>query len=102
MTDEIRQLAFALKALAESNIAFGGVLRDEVESRLETNRILGQIHDQNASILAAIERGNERHRESEKAIRVLQSDVRKHAERLVAVEKVTGVHHVVGHPGAER
>ncbi len=86
-----RMIAHAVKSLAESVQGIGGVLRGEVASRLETNRILALIHDQNGEILKAIERGNERHRESEKAIRVLQSTVKNHGERIVTLEQATGI-----------
>lgn len=93
MSEELRQLAHAIKALAESNQGIGGVVREQVASQRETNRVLGLIHDQNAAMLSHMERFNERHKESERNIRIVTSEVRvlksqlqAHGERIEAAE----------------
>lgn len=90
MSDEIRQLAHAVKALAESNQGIGAVLRAEVARGTETNRLLGAIFEQNAEMLELLRVSNGRHNESEKAIRVLQSVTKEHGQRIVTLEQAAG------------
>lgn len=89
--DELRQLATAIKALAESNQGIGGVVREQVASQNETNRVLGLIHDQNAEILKHMETFGVRQRDSERHLRVVQSSLKKHGERLERVEAALGI-----------
>lgn len=89
--DELRQLAHAIKALAESNQGIGGVLREEVAGRIETNRILALIHDQNAMMLDEMRMFNRRALESERLIRVLQSELKSHDQRIVTLESTAGL-----------
>jgi len=89
--DELRQLATAIKALAESNQGIGGVVREQVASQNETNRVLGLIHDQNAEILRHMESFNSRHSQSERKIRLLESQLGKHGERLERAEAALGI-----------
>lgn len=91
MSEEMRQLATAIKALAESNQGIGGVVREQVASQHETNRVLGLIHDQNAAILAHMESFNHRHSQSERKIRLLESQQGIHGERLERVEAALGI-----------
>lgn len=91
MSDELRQLAHAIKALAESNQGIGGVLREEVAGRIETNRILALIHDQNATMLDEMRMFNRRALESERLIRVLQSELKSHDQRIVTLESTAGL-----------
>ncbi len=91
MSDELRQLATAIKALAESNQGIGGIVREQVASQHETNRVLGLIHDQNAEILRHMESFNSRHSQSERSIRVVQLSLAKHGERLERVETALGI-----------
>ena len=93
MSEEMRMLAHAVKALAESNLGIGNVLREFVVGGQETNRILASIHDQNGEILSQLSTMNERHVESEKAIRVVQSTLTTHAQHLKRLEVKVGVPH---------
>jgi len=91
VNDELRQLATAIKALAESNQGIGGVVREQVASQNETNRVLGLIHDQNAEILKHMETFSVRQRDSERHLRVVQSSLKEHGERLERVEAALGI-----------
>lgn len=91
MADELKQLATAIVALAESNQGIGGALREQMAIQSETNRVLGLIHDQNASILEQVKLSNDRHRDSERAILKVKSVVQDHGERLAKVESAVGL-----------
>ena len=91
MSDDLRQLATAIKALAESNQGIGGVVREQVASQRETNRVLGLIHDQNAAILKHMESFSERASQSERKIRILESAINRHGERLERAEAALGI-----------
>ena len=91
MSDELRQLAHAIKALAESNQGIGGVLRAQVAASAETNRYLGQIASQNEQILEQLNSFNGRQTDSERAIRALQSSHRQHEQRLARTEERLGL-----------
>ena len=86
-------LAHAVKALAEAHMGMGNVLREMVAGSQETNRILGLIHDQNAHIVERLDAMNDRHTESEKAIRVVQTALSTHAQHLKRVEAKVGIPH---------
>ena len=85
-SDEMRQLATAIKTLAESNQGIGGIVRELVASQGETNRVLGLIHDQNAAVLAHMESFAQRHSQSERRIRVVESVLTSNVERLERIE----------------
>jgi hypothetical protein len=91
VSEELRMLAHATKALAESNLGLGNVLREVVVSSGETNRILAAIHDQNAEILSQLEKSNGRQLESEKAIRVVQSTQTTHGRHIKRLEIQAGI-----------
>lgn len=84
-------LAHAVKALAEAHLGMGDVLRQMVAGSLETNRILGLIHDQNAHIAERLDAMGARHSESEKAIRVVQSTQHTHAQHIARLEAQAGI-----------
>lgn len=84
MSDELRQLATAIKALAESNQGLGGLVRELVSQQGETNRVLGSIHEQLAGVGEYMTKSDERHADSERMIRVVQSDIR-HLKATVQV-----------------
>jgi septal ring factor EnvC (AmiA/AmiB activator) len=91
MSDELRQLAHAIKALAESNQGIGGVLRAQVAASTETNRYLGKIASQNEQILEQLNSFNGRQTDSERAIRALQSSNRQHEQRIARTEERLGL-----------
>lgn len=93
MSDELRQLATAIVALAESNQGIGGALREQIAIHVEadkrsaaaqgeTNAFLAKISHQNAQILEQLEMSAERHRDSEREIRVVKSIATNNANRL--------------------
>lgn len=84
-------LAHAVKALAESNLGIGNVLREVVAGSHETNRILAGIFDQNAEILSQMEKINGRQADSEKNIRVIESVQRAHGQHIKRLEVQAGV-----------
>lgn len=86
--EDIRQLATAVVSLAESNQGIGGILREWAATQAETNRILGRIHDQNATLLGHVEEMATAQRESDRAIRLLKS---QHGRRLDKIEQVVGI-----------
>lgn len=112
MSDELRQLATAIMALADSNRGIGAVLQSQadlqqsqIDTGRETNRMLGEISRQQAEIIERIEKSNERHAESSSRIAAvkkvvdngevergrLKSTVHRHGERLSRVEEVLGI-----------
>ena len=91
MSEELRILAHAVKALADSNLGQGNVLRESLVTAQETNRILGLIHDQNADILGQMEMLNKRQGESEREFRVLRSTVSTHAQHIKRLEAQGGI-----------
>lgn len=98
MADEdIRQLATAIVALADSQHEIGAALREENASRGETNRILAGIYDQNEQILEQIRLSNDRHRDSEKKLRAHEQKLSVHTEHLVTIGQAIGI----PYPGAE-
>ena len=100
MSEELRELAHAIVALAESNQGIGGVLREVVAMSREQVRVLGLIHDQNATIADEMRMMNERHSSSERRhsssegkIRVLESSVKLHDQRFIPIEEALGLAH---------
>ncbi len=98
MNEETKMLAHAIKSLADAHIGMGNVFREMVISSQETNRILGLIHDQNAHIVERLDGMNERHTQSEKAIRVaeqrasmLEHTQRSHAQHIARLETKAGI-----------
>jgi predicted house-cleaning NTP pyrophosphatase (Maf/HAM1 superfamily) len=88
MSEDIRQLAHAIVALADSNAGIGGSLREQAANQAETNRILASIHDQNAEILSQMKTFNQRASESEREIRVIKLD---HGKRFARIESHIGL-----------
>ncbi len=88
MSEDIRQLAHAIVALADSNAGIGGALREHAAKADETNRILGAIHDQNAEILSQMKTFNQRAYESEREIRVIKLE---HGKRFARIESHIGL-----------
>jgi hypothetical protein len=91
MSEELRMLAHAVKALAESNLGIGNVMREVVVGGQETNRILAGIYDQNAEILSQMEKINGRQADSEKAMRVVESVQRAHGKHIKRLEVQAGL-----------
>ena len=91
MSEEQRMLAHAVKALAESNLGIGNVLREVVAGSQETNRILAGIYDQNAEILSQMEKINGRQADSEKQSRVVQSTQNTHGRHIKRLEIQAGI-----------
>ncbi len=102
MSDELRQLATAIVALAESNQGIGGALREQIAIHVEadkrsavaqgeTNAFLAKISQQNALILEQLENSSVRHRDSERKLRAVELAVGKNDARLIKVEKHLGI-----------
>ena len=91
MTDELRELAHAIEALAKSNMGIGDWARQTLATNQEQCVILGKIHDQQGEILAEMNIMNGRHVESERHIRVIGSELRQYVQRVERIEEHLGL-----------
>jgi hypothetical protein len=83
-------LATAIESLAKATQGQGSLLRELISSQNETNRALGRIYNQNASIVESMEKSVERHATSERQIRAVKSVQGEHGERLTKIEEHIG------------
>lgn len=80
-------LSDAIAALAKSQLLTVDVLRQTQATTEAMARTLGRICDQNAEILKQVEQSNARHSDSERNIRVVQSQVSDVIRRLKPIEE---------------
>jgi hypothetical protein len=98
---ELRELAHAIEALAESNLGIGQVMRDSLYQQRAQSQTLAQICEQQSQILDEIKHMNARHEQSdqkhaqsggrhldsESKIQILRADLNSFGVRLEQVEK---------------
>ncbi len=80
-------LSDAIAALAKSQLLTVDVLRQTQATTEAMARTLGRICDQNAEILKQVEQSNARHSDSERNIRVVQSQMSDVIRRLKPIEE---------------
>lgn len=81
-----KALADAIEALARSQLLTVDVLRATQSTTQVMAERLGQICDQNGEILAQLEAFGGRQNESERAIKVVQSELNHVRQRVAALE----------------